>query len=58
MGYVHLAGLPCLPSVGEDAPRLTDLMCQDGGYWGAGGLPSQEKGEGGRIVGGVTGRGQ
>jgi len=24
-GYVLLAGLPCLASVGEDAPSLTDI---------------------------------
>jgi hypothetical protein len=31
MGYVLLAGLPCLASVGEDVPSLADLMCQGGG---------------------------
>ena len=28
VGYVLLAGLPCLASVGEDVPSLKDLMCQ------------------------------
>jgi hypothetical protein len=27
MGYVPLAGLPCVPSVGEDAPSLAETWC-------------------------------
>jgi hypothetical protein len=51
VGYVLLAGLPCLASVGEDAPRLTEtLSARMQGY-----PPAQRKvgGEsGGRICGG------
>ena len=50
MGYVLLAGMPCLVSVGEDAPSLADLMCQDGGIPRD---PSPLRGE----EGGVSGRG-
>jgi hypothetical protein len=48
--YVLLAGMPCLVSVGEDAPSLADLMCQDGGIPRD---PSPLRGE----EGGVSGRG-
>lgn len=29
VGYVPLAELPCLASVGKGAPNFIDLMCQD-----------------------------
>jgi hypothetical protein len=48
MGYVLLAGLPCLASVGEDVPSLRDLVCQGKV------IPSLEKN--GKAGGGVGGK--
>jgi hypothetical protein len=31
LGYILLASLPCLASVGEEVPSLTYLKCQGGG---------------------------
>ena len=47
VGYVLLAGLPCLASMGEDEPGPADLMCQDGGVVVLKGAPtcSEEKGK-------------
>jgi hypothetical protein len=54
LGYVLLAGLPCLASVGEEGPSLAhpDLMCQNGrdlkGHYL---LRREEEGVGVRIMG-------
>jgi hypothetical protein len=60
MGYALPDGLPCLASVEEDAPSLTDLMSQ--GVC-VGGIPKEvptgsEKGwrEGRRVVGETASR--
>lgn len=53
--WVLRAKLPCLASVGEEVPSLTDLKCQRwGGDVQRGPNPRSEEGEGlwGRIVGG------
>jgi hypothetical protein len=59
IGYVLLAGLPCLASVGEDVPSLTDLMCREGDTGrGSHLLRGEREGEQGRGEGlweGVTG---
>ena len=58
-GYIFLTGLPCLASVGEDAPSLKNLLCQCQGLsWGP--SLSEEKGRGMKeeLWEGVTGRGQ
>jgi hypothetical protein len=38
MRYVLLAGLPCLATVGKEAPSLSEMKCQGlvGGYLGVG----------------------
>ena len=47
MGYVLLAGLSCLASVGEEAPSFTDLIVSGlGGYLG-GPYPLRGEREGG-----------
>jgi hypothetical protein len=55
VGYVHLAGLPYLASVGKEAPGLRDTLCAR-----VGGYPtcSEEKGRGGGLWEGVTRRRQ
>ena len=53
VGYVLLAGLPCLASAGEDAPILIrDLLCQGERYPGGPPSAQRRRQEGGRIVGG------
>ena len=60
MGYVLLAGLLCLASVGEDVPSLRDLMYSGGEYWSRGHLLREEAVGGGpkdcgaRSLGGVA----
>jgi hypothetical protein len=46
VGFVLLAGLPCLASVGEDMPSLTDSMCQGKGIPRKT-IPLRLRGEGG-----------
>jgi hypothetical protein len=54
VGYVLLPGLPCLASVKEDAPSLTETWCARLGRYPGAPTCSEEKGsgQGGRIVGG------
>jgi hypothetical protein len=61
MGYVLLAGLPCLASVEEDVPSPTDLMCQSVCVWIPRGIltssEERKKGYGGKdCMGGVVSR--
>jgi hypothetical protein len=51
-GYILLAGLPCLPSAGEDAPIIRDLKYQGGENEGRHPLRGGGEGDGVRIVGG------
>lgn len=60
MGYVLLAGLPCLDSVGEDAPSLAETWSAKVGGYSGGPIHSEEKGKGtgGKIVGGDDQKGR
>lgn len=59
MGYVLLAGLPCLVSVGEEISNLTGTLSAR--MWNTQGVPtlSEEKGREcrGRVVGGSDRKG-
>jgi hypothetical protein len=56
VGYVLLAGLPCLSSVGEDGPSPVENWCaRVGGH--PGGPPPSWRRRREDIVGGVTGNG-
>ena len=57
VGYVLLAGLPCLASMGEDEPGPADLMCQDGGVVVLKGAPTCSEEKGRRNGGKGHGRG-
>lgn len=58
MGYVPLDGLPCLASVKEEATSLTEtLNARVTGYPGVPTCSEKERGNDGKIVGGVTGMG-
>ena len=47
MGYVLLAGLPCVAPVGEDVPSL---MCLSDTQWATTHSVEKEMGNGGKIV--------
>jgi hypothetical protein len=54
VGYVLLAGLPCLTLVGEEAHSFTETQSTRVGGYPGGPIPAQRRrgGDGGRIVGG------